>query len=106
MSDLPNKSLRKSEGLYQHLFDSAPDALLMIDKEGRIEVANSRCSEVLSTSPSELQGTPVSDLLTSSSQSDFAILLTGMSQGTLMPEVEVLTHAPDGDPVPMMLDIR
>jgi PAS domain S-box-containing protein len=106
VSDLPNTSLRKSEGLYQHLFDSAPDVLLMIDKEGRIEVANSRCSEVLNTSPKDLHGTPVSDLLTSSSQSDFAILLTGMSQGTLMPEVEVLTHAPDGDPVPMMLDIR
>ena len=79
MSDLPKTSLRNSEGLYQHLFDSAPDVLLMIDREGRIEVANFRCNDVLQIPPDDLYGQTVSNLLDPSCKSDFAALLTGMS---------------------------
>ena len=106
MSDLPKTSLRSTEGLYQHLFDSAPDVLLMIDWDGRIEVANLRCADVLSIPPDDLHNQPVSGLLAPTSQSDFAVLLTGMSQGTNMPEVEVAVLGGDGREHPMMLDIR
>jgi PAS domain S-box-containing protein len=79
---------------------------MMIDHEGRIEVTNSRCSDVLAFSPSDLSGKPVSDLFDSSSQSDFAVLLTGMAEGTPMPEVEVCVNLEDGKQIPMMLDVR
>ena len=78
----------------------------MIDRDGRIEVANLRCADVLSIPPDDLHNQPVSGLLAPTSQSDFAVLLTGMSQGTNMPEVEVAVLGGDGREHPMMLDIR
>ncbi len=62
--------------------------------------------DVLKISPDDLHGQSVSSLLDPSCQSEFAVLLTGMSQGTMMPEVEVTVLSWNGQPLPMMLDIR
>jgi PAS domain S-box-containing protein len=78
----------------------------MIDGDGVIALANFRCSDVLQISPEGLHGQSVSTLLAPSSRSDFAVLLTGMAEGTTMPEVEVCVLATDGRELPMMLDIR
>lgn len=106
MSDIPRTSLQHSEGLYQHLFDSAPDILLMIDGTGRIEVANSRCADLLQHAPEALAGRSVSDLLDPSSKREFDILLTGMADGTAMPEVEIVVLSADGLGHPVMMDVR
>ena len=85
MSDLPQTSLQNTEGLYQQLFHSAPDLLLMIDREGWIEIANSRCMYVLKISPDYLHCHSVSSLLDPSCLSEFAALLTGLCPGAMLP---------------------
>ena len=78
----------------------------MIDREGRVEVANSRCADVLNQPPGDLQGQPVSNLFAPNSRSDFSVLLKVMSKGAAMPEVEVMVLDPSGRQFPVMLDVR
>ena len=106
LSELPKTSLQNSKGLYEHLFDSSPDILLIIDQDEIIEVANVSSEEVLQIPPEDLRGQSVSGLLDSSNTSDFALLLTGMAEGTDMPEVEVHARIESGPRLPMMLYIR
>ncbi len=105
--DSPNPaSFRQSEGLYQHLFDSAPDVLMMIDPDGLIQVANSRCLDLLEYESQAMCGRLVQDLMVEAARAAFEVMLTGLRDGTEMPEVEVLILTGQGHCVPMMLDVR
>lgn len=41
---------------FERLFDAAPDAMLIVDPEGRIRLANDRVDELFGYAPSELEG--------------------------------------------------
>ncbi len=99
-------SFQQSESFYQHLFDSAPDVMMMVDRQGEVQVANSRCRDVLGYSPEDVQGRGVQDLLDEGSRSGIEVMMTGILEGTPMPEAEVDILTGDGKPIPMMLDVR
>ena len=48
---------------FQHLFHSAPDAIVMVDNEGQILLANSRCLEMFGYAAEELVGQPIEALI-------------------------------------------
>jgi PAS domain S-box-containing protein len=56
-------ALRKSETLLQNLFDSAPDATILVSKEGTIEDVNSQVQALFGYKPEELIGKNVNLLL-------------------------------------------
>jgi two-component system, OmpR family, sensor histidine kinase VicK len=105
MNSEPERT-QPSESLYRHMFDSAPDVLIMINRKGDIQVANSRCRDVLGMAPGDLPGQPFRTLLASQNHSDFEVMLRGLCEGTEMPEVEVAAQEHNGSTVPMMLEIR
>ncbi|HYL75167.1 MAG TPA: PAS domain S-box protein, partial [Bryobacteraceae bacterium] len=55
--------LRKSKAMFEALFESAPDAMLASDKDGRIVFANSQSEKMFSYSRSELLGRPIETLV-------------------------------------------
>jgi PAS domain S-box-containing protein len=106
MSDSRRISFHQTEEFYQHLFDSAPDVMLMIDRSGEIQVANSRCQDLLGYAYGDMQGTSVSELLAESGFAALEVMLTGVHDGTHMPEIELETKTREGKTLPMMLDVR
>jgi len=106
MSDAPKLSYHQSEEVYQHLFDSAPDVMLMIDRSGEIQVANLRCQDLLGYAYGDMQGRSISALISNDGFSDFEVMLTGVHDVTPMPEIEVEVRTRKGGSVPMMLDVR
>lgn len=52
-----------SSRLYQELFQFAPDAILVVDREGRISQANAQVERFFGYSPQELIGQPVEILI-------------------------------------------
>ncbi|MFN3954241.1 MAG: PAS domain S-box protein [Pararhodobacter sp.] len=48
---------------FQHLFQSAPDAIVMVDNEGQILLANRRCTDMFGYSGEELVGQPIEMLI-------------------------------------------
>jgi PAS domain S-box-containing protein len=106
VSEPDDTALEQSSSFYRHLFDAAPDLLLMIGEEGEVKIANSRCEDVLGHSAEEMKGKRVQDLLMGRHGSVFDVILRGVLEGTPMPEDEVLVQTSGGDAVAMMLDIR
>ena len=105
--DNPNDvPYQQSEPFYQLLFDAAPDVMVMIDRQGDVRVANSRCQELMGRSPAEMRGTRFQDLLAEWNRPDFEVMLRGIAEGTEMPEVEVGIPAGPNKVVPVMLDVR
>ena len=94
----------ESENFYRYLFDAAPDVTMLVDAEGMIEVVNSRFQDVLGYTVSG--GIRVQDLLPDERRSAFEVILTGVAEGTTMPEAEVEVVAQSGRFIPMMLDVR
>ncbi len=99
-------SLEGSESFYQYLFDSTPDLLMTINRDGKILIANSRCKDVLGHSQGDLEGRLIHDQLSAESRSEFEMLLRGVLEGTHMPEVEVDVIPREGRDIPMMLGMR
>jgi PAS domain S-box-containing protein len=56
-------ALRKSEQMFQRLFDNAPDAIVQVDRTGRIVRANKQTETVFGWPPGTLAGRPVDQLL-------------------------------------------
>jgi PAS domain S-box-containing protein len=57
------EALRKSETLLQNLFDSAPDATILVNREGVIEDVNSQVQALFGYRPEELLGKNINLLL-------------------------------------------
>ena len=106
MSESEKIPLEQTNSFYRHLFDAAPDLLLMIGEDGEVQIANSRCEDVLGHSAEAMKGKRVQDLLVGRNASVFEVVLRGVLDGTTMPEDEVLVQTAGGDAVAMMLDIR
>ena len=106
MDSVNSLPIHHSDQFYRHLFDASPDVMMLIDQEGVIQVMNSRCKEVLDYASSDLQGQPFQALLPDESRPAFAVMLTGVRDGTQMPEAEVSISSASGHDIPMMLDIR
>lgn len=106
MDDAERPSFQQSGSFYQYLFDAAPDVMVMIDRKGEIQVANSRCQDVLGYAYADMPGRQVKEMLARSNRSGFEVMLTGIRDGTSMPEVEVEVRTRSGKFIPMMLDVR
>ena len=105
MSQSERNSLHRSEGLYRHLFEAAPDVLWMVDRSGTVRMANARTEEVLGYPPASLEGKRMDDLLGGPKKSEIVVLLRGLEEGSEMPEVEEEVRTAEGRTVPMMLDV-
>ena len=57
------EELRKSQQMFQRLFENAPDATLLVDREGRIVRANAQCDKLFGFARHELVGKGVELLL-------------------------------------------
>jgi PAS domain S-box-containing protein len=57
------RSLERSEARALHLFELAPDGMLIVDSEGRIEMSNARSVDLFGYSPAELRGQPIEVLI-------------------------------------------
>ena len=57
------ESLRKSERMFQRLFDNAPDAMIQVDPRGRITRANRRAENLFGWERDELTGQRIEQLL-------------------------------------------
>ncbi len=71
-----SRPLVKSEKIYQALFECAPDATLVVDREGTIVHANIRLQQLVGCDQNELQGSPYCSFFSST--------------GTLQQELEKL----------------
>ncbi len=56
-------ALRKSQRMFQRLFHNAPDAIVQVDRSGRIVRANRQAEILFGWSPDELAGQPLDQLL-------------------------------------------
>ena len=56
-------ALRVSENNFRHMFESAPDAMLIVNEAGNIMFANAQSEKIFGYSPSELEGQKVEMLL-------------------------------------------
>jgi PAS domain S-box-containing protein len=69
VNDRPERSdsvvadLRRSEQQFRALLESAPDAVIIADGDGRIVLANDQCQELFGYAQEELLGKPVGTLL-------------------------------------------
>jgi PAS domain S-box-containing protein len=52
-----------SDALFRGVFEAVPDAVLVVDDEGRVVVANQRCREVFGRAPEDLVDRPVEELV-------------------------------------------
>jgi len=55
--------IRRGEERYRHLFESAPDAVIVVDEEGVIREANSECERLFGYPCEELEGAQVEMLI-------------------------------------------
>ena len=62
---------------FEVLFDAAPDAMLLVDTDGRIRLANERTAELFGYAPDEITGEPIEILVPESIRSDHVALRDG-----------------------------
>ncbi len=53
----------EGEGLFRGVFDAVPDAVVVLDADGRIVLANAQCRNVFGREPAELVGMSIEDLV-------------------------------------------
>lgn len=99
-------SFQQSENFYRYLFDSAPDIMVMINGEGQVRMVNSRFEEVLGRARSDVLGQPFDAFLSDNNRSAFWVMMTGVKDGTSLPEAEVAILDAKDHEVPMMMDFR
>lgn len=92
------------DSLYRSLFDAVPDVILQIDKQGTIQVVNSRFADIFGLTPDS--DSRFQDLLPEVHRASFEVMLSGVSQGTSMPEVEIEVIGKGERVLPMMIDVR
>lgn len=56
-------AVRRSEAKFRALLESAPDAMIIVDEQGRIALANRRTEQTFGYTAQELQGLPVEVLI-------------------------------------------
>lgn len=66
-----------SNAAFKLLFDAAPDAILVVDRAGRIRVNNTEAERLLEAAPGELRGLSVDRLVPMSSRKGHAALRSG-----------------------------
>ncbi len=82
--------LRTSEELYRKLVEASPDAVSLIDLEGRLLSANQRHAEMFGfTLPSELKNIPTQEFMAFSKHEHFANVLKTLRQGIPVPTIEM-----------------
>ncbi len=57
------QALRRSEQMFQRLFENSPDAIILVDHNGRIRRANRRAAELFGYGEQPLAGLPLHQLL-------------------------------------------
>lgn len=62
------QALRRSQQMFQRLFDNSPDAFLLVDRTGIIVRANRKAETLFGWEPDELVGCPVDTLLPAPAQ--------------------------------------
>lgn len=58
-----NRKRQESDQMFKNLLEAAPDALVIVNQEGRIELVNKQCENVFGYSKSELLGQKVEMLI-------------------------------------------
>jgi PAS domain S-box-containing protein len=86
---------QRQNARYDALVDSAPDAILTIDVEGRIQLANPAAALALGYQPQELMGQPIADLLEPCTAWDEAWRAVWAGEPTHWP-VELVARRKDG----------
>lgn len=91
------ESLRQSEAKFVHLFQSSPDAILLVHLEsGQIREVNEACVHVFGHSKKELLGRTTRDVGLFSDQRDRDSILSGLRKGQGVKNLEVTMRHKDG----------
>jgi PAS domain S-box-containing protein len=91
------ESLRQSEAKFVHLFQSSPDAILLVHLEsGQIKEVNEACVHVFGRSKKELLGRTTQDVGLFMDQRDRDSILAGLRQGRGVTNLEVTMRHKDG----------
>ncbi|HWA77594.1 MAG TPA: PAS domain S-box protein [Polyangiaceae bacterium] len=77
---------------YADFFESAADGMVVIDRDGKVLLANPRAREITGSSESELLGLPIERLLDPSEQARVQRLLRGFADGVYPRGVDFLVR--------------
>ncbi|MBI3815142.1 MAG: PAS domain S-box protein [Nitrospinae bacterium] len=95
----------KELGLYNTLFNSAEDSLLMVNQEREIGAVNKREEKVIGYPRDLLIGQDFSAILQEGDRGLFSCLLNETLEGEKPPTVEIRVVSRDGRPIPMEMDM-
>lgn len=103
------EALRESEMRANLIFDTAPDAMLLADDQGRIVRANPRCEALFGYARSELEGQMIEMLLPQSLRERHVGLrqrfLQHPSNRPMAAGMDLLTRRKDGSEVPVEISL-
>lgn len=99
------RDLERSEALYRGLVDTSPDAILIADLDGRIQVANPRASEILGGKSGEpLVDRSLSEFLDPDDQNRFPSLMMNLRETGSLRNISLAIGRTGGDPLPVELN--
>ncbi len=114
MAENLEKGIREREGflhkikelrLYNTLFNSAEDSLLMVNPEREIGAVNKREEAVIGYPRDFLVGQDFSTILQEDDKSLFSYLLNKTLRGEKSSTIEIRVISRDGNPIPMEMDM-
>jgi len=94
---LAERALADSEARYRTIVDTANDAIVAVDAEGRITCLNQRAPEMLGCDASDLLGQPFTGILQEPDRVDWERRLANLEEGTRM--LSNLVDCPTADVV-------
>jgi PAS domain S-box-containing protein len=100
------RQLRENEEKLRNLIESMPDALLVVDGEGRVQFANPSCEEVLGCTATHIEGTLLTDVIREGDR-DHVLQALGRLQAAAEPCFEIteaqVRHGDTSRPVELLL---
>lgn len=96
--------VRERTAQLQDLYDNAPNGYYSLDDRGRVLMINQTFLNWLGYSRDELIGTPISNLLTGTTQGFFAANFEAFKQRGVASEVELDVRRKDGTLLPVLID--
>lgn len=101
--------VERGEDLYRHALEDAADAVLLVDRLGKVLVANRSAEEMFGYGPGELEGVPHDKLLFEADRSDHRSKVAAYFEAPVAQTMggagQVLARRKDGQAIPIVASI-